>query len=104
MEHGRPTEHLPNRRSTTRHGRGGRSGRQARVQLRHNVVERRGPVVHVPFKTLYGDVHPTCERRAALAARLSDDTSMAQVLFFGRPADPVPPRELKLDDTERLVA
>ena len=104
MEHGCPTKHLPNGRGATRHGCGSRRGRKARIQLRHNVVERRSPVVHVPFKTLHRDVHSACEGRAALAVRLADDTGMAEVFFFGRLADPIPPRELKLDYSERLVA
>ena len=105
MENRCPAKHLPYRWSTLRNG--SRSGRGGHInaQLRDDVVERRGPVVHEPFEALQGDVYPACERRALLAGRvLADDACMAEVLLFGRLSKPVSPGELNLDDAERLVA
>ena len=85
MKHRRPAEHLPYRRGTLRNG--SRSGRGGHVdaQLRDDVVERRGPIVHEPFEALQGDVHPARERRALLAGRvLADDACVTEVLLFGR--------------------
>ena len=85
MKHRRPAKHLPYRRSTFRNG--SRSGRRGHInaQLRDDVVERRGPVIHEPFEALQGDVHPTRERRALLASRvLANDACMTEVLLFGR--------------------